>query len=302
MAAITRLQQIGSFCRLARSPWELLKLGVLGYARGHTFGGSGWASRLGRHFFPTMVIRPKGLGRTRIELDLTDLGHLISFDEVLVQQTYDLDRVPFEPDVIIDCGAHIGLFSLIAAHRFPRARIIAFEPHPQNAAFLRRQIARNRLPILLIEAAVCLRTGTQGFFEDLSNSGSLRDEHLPECECHTVATVNLREFIQNEVRGNLLLKLDVEGEEVRLMPRIADVLPTTCAVFFEVHGGPAARTTVHQPLEQSGFAVQTTRMREPFSEGFALRTTVEEQRRIVPSGNGTQSHTHLAKANGVASS
>jgi len=38
--------------------------------------------------------------------------------------------------IIVDIGANIGFFSISACKRFPKARIIAFEPHPANFRFL----------------------------------------------------------------------------------------------------------------------------------------------------------------------
>jgi hypothetical protein len=37
----------------------------------------------------------------------------------------------------------------------------------------------------------------------------------------------------------LLLKLDVEGEEARVIPELFDVVPQESAIFFEIHYGEA---------------------------------------------------------------
>ena len=41
-----------------------------------------------------------------------------------------------EMKVILDIGANIGLFSIVACNLFPQARIFAFEPHPANYRLL----------------------------------------------------------------------------------------------------------------------------------------------------------------------
>ena len=51
------------------------------------------------------------------------------FDEIVLNNNYDLDLVPFTPDQIFDCGGHIGMFSLIARGRYPLVPLINFEPN-----------------------------------------------------------------------------------------------------------------------------------------------------------------------------
>ena len=44
---------------------------------------------------------------------------------------------------VFDCGANIGLFSLWAAQRCPKAKIFAFEPIPHTFDMLKRNVARH---------------------------------------------------------------------------------------------------------------------------------------------------------------
>ncbi len=45
------------------------------------------------------------------------------------------------PEVILDVGSHIGTSILYFHDRFPAARIIGFEPHPETFALLQRNVA-----------------------------------------------------------------------------------------------------------------------------------------------------------------
>ncbi len=52
------------------------------------------------------------------------------------------DRLPVRPcDVVIDCGAHVGIFTHKALERGAR-KVVAVEPHPLNVECLRRNFAR----------------------------------------------------------------------------------------------------------------------------------------------------------------
>ena len=54
------------------------------------------------------------------------------FKEIVEDDTYDLIGRGLGRDdpVVFDVGANIGLFSVAVAHRYPKARILAFEPIP----------------------------------------------------------------------------------------------------------------------------------------------------------------------------
>jgi FkbM family methyltransferase len=51
----------------------------------------------------------------------------------LAADTYKFEDVDIQPgDVILDIGAHTGVFSIYAAKKWPEARILAYEPSPTN--------------------------------------------------------------------------------------------------------------------------------------------------------------------------
>ena len=55
--------------------------------------------------------------------------------EVQIQDCYrvrELSGSGFEPEIIVDVGAHIGTFTALAAKYFPRAKIYSFEPLRQH--------------------------------------------------------------------------------------------------------------------------------------------------------------------------
>jgi hypothetical protein len=112
-------------------------LTVAAIARDNPFG---HGSACGRLFGPVNV-RTKTVAGAVAAVDTHDLGQLISCEEILIERTYDLALVPFEPEIIVDCGAHIGLFSLMAGLRYPEADILAFEPDAQNCSVARAQLA-----------------------------------------------------------------------------------------------------------------------------------------------------------------
>src|SRR4051794_7495057 len=106
----SRLSGIGAFSNCGLTIPDKVKMAVVGYARGHTFDSPGFISRLGRTLFPELRVRPAALGGYALHLDPSNLSHLVAVDELLLQHVYEIEEVLFKPDVVIDCGANIGVF------------------------------------------------------------------------------------------------------------------------------------------------------------------------------------------------
>lgn len=76
-----------------------------------------------------------------------------------------------------------------------------------------------------------------------------------------VTVSNLCEVIDNTAPKRLLLKLDVEGEEEKILPALLSVLPTDCAIFFEWHHDLAGFLQTKNYLNEAGFEVSCCRHR-----------------------------------------
>src|SRR5687768_3676011 len=62
------------------------------------------------------------------------------FGQIFLKHEYDLN-LGFEPKVIIDGGANIGLSSVYFKNKYPNAKIIAIEPDEDNFEMLRKNTA-----------------------------------------------------------------------------------------------------------------------------------------------------------------
>jgi tRNA G46 methylase TrmB len=71
-------------------------------------------------------------------------------------------------DVVVDCGAYIGEFTLYAAEAVgPAGKVIAFEPDPENMKALKANIALNRLKnVTVMEKGLWSRDGVMQFIGD----------------------------------------------------------------------------------------------------------------------------------------
>lgn len=161
-----------------------------------------------------LAIRPPGLYHpVRLRLGTSDF---CAYKDVLVceEKQYDPCIPNFDPKIIVDAGAHIGMTSLLFAREYPAAKIIAVEPEQANFAALVANVSRysNVVPI---QAALWKRdrviqigpsmAHTKGAFE-VSESGTQNVRGI------TVETL-LRETGISSVD---LLKLDIEGSEAEV--------------------------------------------------------------------------------------
>src|SRR5437588_3344708 len=104
-----------------------------------------WGSRaLAGLGITRLILHPTRMGGDALAVDPADSGHTCVVEEFFVPPVaYDLSLIDFEPAAVIDCGAHIGVFTLLARRRFPDARFTAFEPNPRNVEWLRENLGRN---------------------------------------------------------------------------------------------------------------------------------------------------------------
>jgi FkbM family methyltransferase len=123
--------------------------------------------------------------------------------------------VPRDGDVILDVGANIGLFSVWIAQRAPFARVLAFEPFPENFAALKNNLATcvhdvHSYPFALgpVAGVGCMRDGGERSLDHeltpVVNGGS---ENITR-------VVSLEEVVDLAGVSQIdLLKMDIEGSE-----------------------------------------------------------------------------------------
>jgi FkbM family methyltransferase len=203
-------------------------------------------------------------GRPLVIVD--SASFLVGLDEIFENQTYDFPARTATP-FILDCGANIGLATIFFKRRFPKCRIVSFEPDPGIFAALQRNQRAFRLDdVELRNAAVWTSDGTMPFWTEGGASGRLADGGLAG-SVMTVPTVRLRDTIDRHVD---LLKLDIEGAEGEVLEDCADRLADVGRIFVEYHSRIDLPQTLHRTLEilhRAGFRYHITEglcSRHPF--------------------------------------
>lgn len=252
-----RARTIRKFASAAHGPRDLPALILAGIARDGVFQGKDLRARAGRLL--GSVVTPR-LGAThggRVRLDLRDFTDLMIFEEVFLSSVYPVDEIPFAPVNIIDCGACLGHFTLLAASRHPTASFELFEPHPANLEKLRLNLELNAIDGKVHPSAVgpvasnAVFVG-EGFGGHLANNSAAG---------FPVSVISLPDFLSALPSAPLWLKIDIEGTEETLIPRIAELLPPRTAIFLETHHNEATCAAYLAPLFSSGFTEHVIRRR-----------------------------------------
>lgn len=156
------------------------------------------------------------------------------------EQTRLFERHLHPGATVLDVGAHVGYYTLLSSVLVGAGgRVVAFEPNPANAGFLRRHVAINRLANVSIEeAAVADAIGSARFdFGTGSGTGHLATEGALE-----VRTVTLDAICGERGLAPHAVKIDVEGAEQAVLSGGRETLARHRPVIFlsthgaEVHG------------------------------------------------------------------
>lgn len=145
-------------------------------------------------------------------------------------------------DTVIDIGGNRGQFALFARSRFPKSRIISFEPLSE-CAVLYRKIFNDDPDTILHEVAVgpSHRSEVMHVTSDRDSSSLLPPAKQQEAIFGSrkdaerkIQMVRLNEKVGTEELGRrVLLKIDVQGFELEALRGCEDLLPLILDIYVE---------------------------------------------------------------------
>ncbi len=235
-------------CYLRRTHWEKGRWRLTQYA-------VPWATRtaprLGRR-----VVRTRH--DFRMDLDLRDfICQVVWATGEFEQHTSQLLHTLLGPgDTVIDVGANVGYFTLLAARAVgPAGRVHAFEPVPDTRADLVRNVELNAFRHVTIHAeALWDQEGEATIFlgpQDQKGISAMRpfEEQAGKL---TIQTARLDRFLP-ELGRVRLVKIDVEGAEHRVLRGMEgclrrdgpDLIVELCDEYFQAMGTSARAVCDH---------------------------------------------------------
>jgi FkbM family methyltransferase len=143
-------------------------------------------------------------------------------------------------DTFVDCGAHQGLFTVVAAAIVgSTGSVIAFEPVPRSAAMILDNVQLNQFQnVRVMRCALADTEGTRPFFIS-AGAGGTSSFVLSEGTEITVDTTTLDRALGDRLVR--LVKVDVEGAEVAVLRGATKLLASDADWIIEIEPAHLAR-------------------------------------------------------------
>lgn len=135
-------------------------------------------------------------------------------------------KIVKEGNIVVDLGANIGYFTLLAAKLVgKRGKVFAFEPEPKNFYYLNKNIKLNNYKHVITEQkAVSDRNGKTKLFLSPYDSGhhtinqadgieAYRLGRRGEVSSIDIETVTLDDYLRDKTDRVDVMKIDIEGAE-----------------------------------------------------------------------------------------
>jgi len=126
-----------------------------------------------------------------------------------------------EDDIVIDVGAHIGLYTLYAARKASKGRVIAIEPDRENFVLLEHNVAINGFHnVVLLNAAAAQKEDVERFYVGVDHcESSIRPFADSKISRSYIVRTTTIDRLLEEVKIPKLdwIKVDVEGAEPKVL-------------------------------------------------------------------------------------
>jgi FkbM family methyltransferase len=182
-------------------------------------------------------------------------------DEIFLERAYFPDR-DFElkdGDVVVDVGAHIGVFTVFSAKNAD-STVYSYEPRPDNFELLKENVSLNKIEacVKIFQFAVGGVSGSLEFCMDAEGLVQIGGSNGKKI---IVRTVTLKEiFDSNNLLKVDFLKIDVEGKELEMLFNFPkEYFPRIKKIAMESHT-ESITSKLTSYLSSNGFSVRTLKL------------------------------------------
>jgi FkbM family methyltransferase len=168
-----------------------------------------------------------------------------SFNDFAIMTDHEhdlLDRfAPKNGDIVVDVGAHIGLYSIISSKRVgPKGKVIAIEADPSNFEMLNRNLGLNNLTSVKALNCIAHSIEAQMALSDYETILSGKHQKYLSKEKNVDVQVNTQDNLlqRNGIKQVNWIKIDVEGAELEVLKGAHNILSNSndISILIEIHG------------------------------------------------------------------
>ena len=169
-----------------------------------------------------------------------------SIREIWVRKVYTKNNFVTIPDdgVVVDLGANVGVFTMLALANSRNCKVIAVEPNAEFNKLLMRQAAHNNFNN---------RITLQRYF--IGSASTTQNEMLKTPDSKDAHFITQKEFIElNKLSHIDFLKCDIEGSEFDFISDTS-LLEITKQLAIEIHDHAGNRNDFKEKLTELGFRI-----------------------------------------------
>ena len=180
-------------------------------------------------------------------------------NKIYTPKSFDIKQ----SDIIVDIGANIGIFSILAAKKAKNGKVFAFEPINKNFKRLNENIKLNNLKnIISFKKAVSNKNKKIELFISNDNEGghSIYANLTKSKNKQIVNALSLKNiFKENNLKNIDFLKIDCEGGEYDILLNSKKELKKINKISMEVHNLNKEKNikTLKKFLEENKFKIKT---------------------------------------------
>lgn len=182
------------------------------------------------------------------------LSDFFSVLELAVGRVYKLDSA-FVPDLVVDCGGNIGLFSLTASAVYPSSKIVICEPVPGNLERIRRHLQFNGVAAEMLPVCIGGSRRRIPFFVREAISGSF-DPSKPYSSKLEVDVWTLADVLAGRDAQRIQIKLDIEGMEIETLESYVPVETRAVCIVGELHEHKKNQRHLQRIFADSGWELR----------------------------------------------
>jgi len=145
--------------------------------------------------------------------------YAILIEEILITKAYEDEEIKVEPNnIVLDCGANIGIFSVYAAKK--AKMVYAFEPGQNEIASLCGNKKLNNCDNIKIIPKAVLDNSKNAKLVPLGVTGAylVNKEKTDKGNALDIETISIDEFVKKEGLEKVdFIKMDIEGSEKKAL-------------------------------------------------------------------------------------
>lgn len=198
------------------------------------------------------------------------------FHEIFTERDYQKieDCIKNAQTLIVDIGAHIGLFSLYASALNPNVKILSYEPEEENFKNLKENLKQNRIQnVMPKNLAVAAKEGAANLYISQDSHNHSLDQNAKNIQGSKKVQATTLDKILHAHASCDLIKMDCEGAEFEIIattsPETFQKIKTLFIEYHEYSEGNSAQN-LKKILEKNHFRVRLTPSRYDKRMGFII--------------------------------